>query len=174
VWTFDNGRDTLQVLTGVDGIAARMGHRLTLAVESWHAELSWDGDRPSRLALTADVASFVVESGEGGVTPLTSAERAVARSNALKSLNVKRFPQIRYSADSVDATDSGYRLTGQLDIHGRRRDHVVDVTLADDQVACRSEVRQSDFGIKPYSLMMGSLRVADAVTVVFAAPRPTA
>ena len=37
------------------------------------------------------------------------------------------------------------------------------------RMTCDSVVRQSDFGVKPYSLMMGSLRVADDVTVSFTA-----
>ncbi|CAN5278092.1 YceI family protein [soil metagenome] len=165
--TFDSG--SLQVLTGVDGMAARMGHRLTLGVPSWHAELTWDGDQPSALTLTADVTSLVVESGEGGVTPLTAPERLVARSNALKTLETKRFPSVVFESSTIEPTDTGYRLTGALQLHGERRDHVVDVDVDGEEVSARTEVRQSDFGIKPYSMMMGGLRVADVVTVVFRA-----
>jgi hypothetical protein len=32
-------------------------------------------------------------------------------------------------------------------------------------------VRQSDFGVKPYSLLLGSLKVADDVTILFTAQR---
>jgi hypothetical protein len=32
-------------------------------------------------------------------------------------------------------------------------------------------VRQSDFGVKAYSLVMGSLKVADDVTILFTAQR---
>jgi polyisoprenoid-binding protein YceI len=83
-------------------------------------------------------------------------------------LQVKRFPTVTFTAADVAPTSSGYRLTGTLEIHGTRREHVVDVTVTDN-VSCRSQVRQTDFGITPYSLMMGSLRVADAVTVVLSA-----
>ncbi|CAN5639360.1 YceI family protein [soil metagenome] len=164
----DSSTGTLQVLTGVDGVAARLGHRLTLVMQSWQGEVTWAGETPVAVAVSVDVASLKVDHGEGGVSPLTAPERVVARSNACKSLNAKRFPQITFTADTVDATADGYRLTGELEIHGRHREHVVDVTVT-DRISCRSEVRQSDYGIKPYSLMMGSLRVADVVTVVFSA-----
>jgi polyisoprenoid-binding protein YceI len=166
---FDGSTGTLHVLTGVEGVAARMGHRLTIVVESWHASLGWEGERPSTLTLTAEVDSLSVESGEGGVTPLTAPERAVARSNALKTLSAKRFPTIRFTSTAIEATDPGYRVTGHLEIRGRRREQVVDVEVHGSEVSSRSQVRQSDFGVKPYSMMMGSLRVADTVTVVFAA-----
>jgi polyisoprenoid-binding protein YceI len=169
VWTFDGGSGSLQVLTGVDGTAARMGHRLTIGVPTWQAELTWEGDQPSALTLTADVAALVVESGEGGMTPLTAPERLVARSNALKTLSTKQFPRVTFESRAIDPTDTGYRLTGTLEIHGVRRDHTVDVAVVDEQISARTEVRQSDFDIKPFSMMMGGLRVADAVTVVFSA-----
>lgn len=169
VTDFDNSTGTLHVLTGVDGVAARMGHRLTIAVESWHASVQWDGDEPSTLTLTADVDSLSVQSGEGGMTPLSPPERIVARSNALKTMSAKRFPTVRFTSTAIEATGPGYRITGQLEIRGRRREHVVDVAVNGNEVSGRSQVRQSDFGVKPYSMMMGSLRVADVVTVVVTA-----
>lgn len=172
-WTFDASDGSLQVLTGVDGVAARMGHRLTLVLRTWQAAVEWGDDAPSALSVTVDVASLAVDHGEGGVTPMTAPERAVARSNALKSLSAKRFPQITYTADEVIATESGHQLVGTLDIGGRRRDLIVDVAVAERgdvwELSSQVQVRQSDFGIKPYSLMMGSLRVADTVTVLFTA-----
>ena len=34
-------------------------------------------------------------------------------------------------------------------------------------MSAESSVRQSDYGVKPYSMLMGSVQVADEVTVVF-------
>jgi carbonic anhydrase/acetyltransferase-like protein (isoleucine patch superfamily) len=36
-------------------------------------------------------------------------------------------------------------------------------------MSVESAVRQTDYGIKPYSLLMGSLQVADEVSVSFTA-----
>ncbi len=36
-------------------------------------------------------------------------------------------------------------------------------------MSCQQQVRQTDFGVKPYSLAMGTLKVADVVTVSFTA-----
>lgn len=172
-WTVDSSTGTLQVLTGVDGVAARLGHRLTIVMATWRAEVSWGENTPAAVSVSVDVNSLAVDHGEGGVTPLTVPERVIARANALKSLSSNRFPIITYDAKTVEETDTGCRLTGELEIHGRRRDHVVDVVVTDQgdtwDLSGSSQVRQSDFGIKPYSLMMGSLRVADVVTVTVAA-----
>lgn len=37
------------------------------------------------------------------------------------------------------------------------------------RMTTETTVRQSDYGVKPYSLLMGSVRVADDVAVSFAA-----
>ena len=34
-------------------------------------------------------------------------------------------------------------------------------------VVCEAAIRRSEFGIKPYSMLMGSMKVVDTVTVSF-------
>ena len=68
----DNGE--LRILTGVDGRAAKMGHRLTIAMQTWQATVRWAGGKPASAELTAQVDSLTVLSGEGGLTPLSGPE----------------------------------------------------------------------------------------------------
>jgi polyisoprenoid-binding protein YceI len=175
VWTLDQSDGELLVRTGVSGRAARVGHRLTIAVRQWQATVSWSGKTPTAAELTAEVQSLAVLRGDGGVKALSGPEKALARANALRSLDADRFPQIRYAAEVIDASSDGYRLTGTLHIHGRSRRHVVHLRVADAGASWRlstnSEVRQSDFGVTPYSLLLGSIKVEDRVTVSFAANR---
>ena len=163
----------LDAVTGVAGRAAKMGHRLTIGMQSWQATVHWAGADPTGVELTVDVGSLEVLGGEGGLTPLAGPEKGVARSNALKSLDAKKFPQIRFTSQDVAKTADGYRLTGTVEIHGTSRPQAVDVKVADEgdalALSARVSVTQSDFGVKPYSLMMGTLKVADEVTIDFAA-----
>jgi polyisoprenoid-binding protein YceI len=175
-WSIDPAAGELRIRTGVAGRAAKMGHRLTIAMQSWEATVRWAGDKPKSAELTVAVDSLAVISGEGGIKPLAGPEKGVARSNALKSLDAKKFPQIRFVADGIAKTGDGYRLTGTTEIHGTARPQVVDLTVEDrgDTWALSTQVSitQSDFGVKPYSLFMGSLKVADEVTVEFTATHP--
>ena len=97
------------------------------------------------------------------------------RSNALRQLGAGRFRQIRFDADAIDESQDGYRLTGTLQIHGKTRAQVIDLCTDDLgdvwRLSSEAVVRQSAFGVKPYSLLMGSLKVADDVTVSFSAQR---
>jgi polyisoprenoid-binding protein YceI len=172
-WTLTPTDGELHILTGVDGRAAKMGHRLTIAMNSWKASVTWAGDDAARAELTIDVDSISVLGGEGGLTPLTGAEKGVCRSNALKSLDAKKFAQIRYTSDRIAKTGDGYRLDGTVEIHGTSRPQSVDLLVTDTgdalELSARVPVKQTDFGVKPFSLMMGALKVADEVTIAFSA-----
>lgn len=175
VWKLDASEGQLLVMTDVTGRAARMGHRLTIAMNAWRATVTWAGADPSAAALEVDVDSLKVLRGEGGVTKLSGPERSVARSNALKSLDAKRFPSISFQADDVAKTADGYRLTGTVTIHGKSHPQTVHLRVEDLgdswRMSTEARVSQSDFGVKPYSLFMGSMKVADEVTVTFTATR---
>jgi polyisoprenoid-binding protein YceI len=173
VWRLDASDGELLIRTGVKGRAARMGHRLTIVMTRWQATVSWAGAEPVAAELAVETDSFDVLRGEGGVKGLSGPEKTLVRSNALKSLDAGRFPEIRFTAETIDKTDDGYRLTGKLQIRGKSRQHVIDLRTEDLgdswRMSAESGVRQSDYGVKPYSLLMGSVRVADDVTVSFAA-----
>ncbi|BCI51558.1 polyisoprenoid-binding protein [Mycolicibacterium litorale] len=163
----------LRIRTDVTGPAARMGHHLTILVATWHASVGWDGDEPVAVELTADVDSLQIERGDGGVTPLSGPERALARTNALKTLSAQRYPTVTFTSDRMTPAGGGYHLAGELEIHGHHRAHSLDVAVTDKgdgwRLEARSAVRQTDFGVRPYSMFMGSMKVVDTVTIEFSA-----
>ncbi|BBY20479.1 polyisoprenoid-binding protein [Mycobacterium stomatepiae] len=173
LWTLDAADGELLLRTGVKGRAARMGHRLTIAMTRWRASVRWADTDPVAAELTVEVDSLGVLASQGGVKGLSGPEKALVRSNALNSLGAARFPEIRFTADVIEETETGYRLTGTLEIRGKQREHVIDLhtqDLGDSwRMSAESTVRQSDYGIKPYSLLVGSVQVADDVTLSFSA-----
>jgi polyisoprenoid-binding protein YceI len=173
LWTLSPPDGELLIRTGVGGRAARMGHNLTIAMTSWEATVAWAGTEPVTAELTVEIDSLEVLRGESGVKGLSGPEKALVKSNALKSLGANRYPEIRFAADTIGKTGEGYRLTGKLHIRGKARKHVIALRTEDLGDAWRmsveSSVRQTDYGIKPYSLLMGSVKVGDEVSVSFTA-----
>lgn len=165
-WMLDASNGQLIVKTGATGRASRMGHRLTIAMNAWQATVSWAGQQPSGVDVNIDVKSLEVLRGEGGVTPLSGPEKALARANALKSLAADRFAAIRFQAADIERTADGYRLIGTLEIRGRTRPRSINVRVEDLdgtwQVSCATQVRR----------FMGSMKVADDVTVSYTGSRP--
>lgn len=172
----DPSHGEVQIHTGVEGRAAKMGHKLAIGMTQWRATVWLHDGEPTAVELTVDVGSLQVLRSEGGLKPLSGQETKLIRRNALKSLRADKYPQIRFHADSVDKIENGgYRLTGSLEIFGTRLARIVEVRnddLGDAwQLSGQADVRQTDFGIKPYSLLAGSLKVADSVTVTVSVMR---
>ncbi|MEP9394254.1 YceI family protein [Gordonia sp. VNQ95] len=176
-WDFTADDGSVTAHTGVTGPAARTGHRLTIEWEKWSATAILDDDEPVSLAAHIEVDSLQVRSGEGGVTPLSGPEKLVARANALKSLKANKNPAISYRSASIAKTDNGYRIDGALTILGRDRSHPLEVTVTESaegwEFGIDTTITQTDFGVKPYALMMGALKVADDVRVVVVARHAT-
>lgn len=164
---------TLTLTTGVEGRAARMGHRLTIEMRQWQARVDFADDEPVSARLVVTVEGLTVVQGEGGVKSLSGPEKTLARSNALGSLRVEEFREIVFDATTVSADHDGYSLTGDVTIVGVTAPAHVDVQVTDEGLdwllEAHTSVRQTDHGISPYSLMMGSLRVADDVQISFRA-----
>ncbi|QZH61982.1 YceI family protein [Mycolicibacterium farcinogenes] len=171
-WNLGPESGELLLSTGVTGSASRMGHRLTIAMRSWHASVEWDGEVPSAVDMTVDLDSLDVLRGEGGMTPLTGAEKVLIRTNALKTLCAKKFPQARFRSTSIERSGSGVRLRGVLELAGHSGEQTVEVEVSDGSVLGTATVRHGDFGIKQYSMLMGAMKVADEVRVSLAANVP--
>jgi polyisoprenoid-binding protein YceI len=172
-WTLAPPDGELLVRTAVTGRAARLGHRLSIEMTSWQATVRWTGGEPAAVELAIEVRLLQVLRGDGGVKSLSAPEKALVRSNALNCLDAKRFPQIRFHADDITRSGDGYRLVGALEIRGRASERVINVRVDDLgdswRISGDSAVRQSEFGIKAYSMFMGAMKVADEVTVSFVA-----
>ncbi|MCK0439909.1 YceI family protein [Gordonia alkaliphila] len=173
-WTLTDDDGELLLHTGTAGRAARTGHKLTIAMKKWTAQVSVDDGRPVAVTLTVDVDSLTVLKGEGGIAPWTGAEPGIARSNALKSLEVKKHPTITYVSTGVTRDGDVYAVDGDLTVHGVTRPHPITVRQDGAHFTCEATVTQTDFGIKPFSLMMGTVKVADDVRLTISATAPAA
>ena len=176
--TLDASSGELLLHTGVTGSAARMGHRLTIVMRSWRATVDLDGDEPIAVEVTVDLDSLDVLAGEGGMTPLSGAEKTLVRNNALKSLQAKRFPQAIFRSSSIERGEDSWRLAGTLDLSGQSREQTVVVHVVGDDADLRitgeALVRHSDHRIKQFSMLMGAMKVADEVRVTLTATAPQA
>lgn len=158
----ENG--TVTVRTGVAGSAARMGHRLVMPVQEWSAAVEMDGQQPRHVRFVAQLDSLRVQSGTGGVTPLTVVDKQVIRRNAAKALQAEDFPEVVFEG-ALESVDGGFLATGELRIHGVTQSLSATLQVSGQRVSASIPVTQSDFGIKPYSAMLGQLKVLDEVIV---------
>src|SRR5215208_1400899 len=138
---------SLRVRTYREGVAAKAGHDLIIAVTRWDATLEVAGEWT--ITLNADPRSLEVREGLRGVKPLTDKDRVEIR----KTIDAKVLggEPIRFRSGDVRLLDGG-RLTveGELAMAGSTRPVAIELTL-EDGGALRGTISltQSDWGIKP-------------------------
>jgi YceI-like domain len=140
---------TLTVHTKRGGAAAKAGHDLTILVERWSAT-----DDGGELAFEADSRSLRVIEGSGGITSLGDEEKAAIGQTI--------------DEEVLKGTPITYR-GGELTLNGVTRP----VAYSFDGTEGRAEIKQTDFKIKPYSALFGTLKVVDEVEVAIDGTLPT-
>jgi YceI-like domain len=152
---------TLSVRTGRAGAVARAGHDLRLEVTAWEAKLVVGAEM--RVELTADPTSLRVREATGGVQALDEGDRA-AIEDRIKDEVLRREP-IVFRSTRARVAPGGLSVEGELTLRGTTRPIAFDVAEAGGTITASDVVRQTDFGIKPYSALFGALKVADEVNV---------
>ncbi|HEV7899578.1 MAG TPA: YceI family protein [Planosporangium sp.] len=161
------GSGHLLVHTRREGLAAKIGHDLTIEITDWSADVEVPDDpAQTRLTVRVGLGSLAVREGTGGAAPLTDADRREIRRNADKALAVDRYPAAVFTADRVQP-GAGV-VDGRLTLHGVTRPVQLRVSrVGPGRYRGTATVTQSEYGIRPYSAFLGALRIRDAVAVEF-------
>jgi polyisoprenoid-binding protein YceI len=88
---------------------------------------------------------------------------------------VLRRHAIKFRSTAVELAPDGRRLNvqGELTLVGEVRPVAVDVTIDEDgRLTGTTVLKQSDWGITPYSTLFGALKVVDEVEVALEARLP--
>ena len=154
---------TLSVETARKGAAAKAGHDLVIEVTSWEAEL--DVAKDPAITLTADGGSLRVREGSGGVTTLGDDEKAGIEQTI--DDEVLKGGTIEFQSTGLELDPGGTTATvhGELALAGRSRPISFELRNEDGRLTGRATIKQSDWGIKPYTALFGTLKVADEVEV---------
>lgn len=154
---YDASSAQILVFTFKEGLLAPVAHDLKLRATKFTLEVEG-----SAVRLELDAASLrVVNAMKNGadspglVSPSKFAE--IEKNATEEVLEVKRYPSISFTATQVSQTE----VVGRLTLHGQTHD--VRGQRANDTVEFR--VDQRTFGIKPYSAMLGALKVKAEVRV---------
>jgi polyisoprenoid-binding protein YceI len=160
---------SLQVNTYREGMAARVGHDLVLAVTRWSATVR-DDPAGSTIELSAEPRSLEVREGVRGVKPLTDKDRGEIRKNIAEKVLGDSPIQFRAEGVAVPEGAGSFTVEGLLTMAGTTRPVTASLTTdAEGRVTGMIPLTQSDWGIKPYRGLMGALKVRDAIEVTIEA-----
>lgn len=160
-------RGPLLLRTSRAGLAAQAGHDLTLEVTRWSGEvLVAEDPAESSVRVTVEIGTLRVASGAGGVKPLSDRDKREIGQNARKILDADRHPTATFTSTKIKADNDGGVIEGTLSLLGKERPFELTVTrLDEDHFRGTGTIRQSDYGVKPYTAFFGALKLADPVEV---------
>jgi polyisoprenoid-binding protein YceI len=161
-------RGTLILRTTREGLAAPVGHDLTIEVARWSGEIIVASD-PARssVQITAELGTLRVLAGTGGIRPLSDRDRREILRNARHALDSDHQPRARFVSSTITPSgDGGGTIDGMITLAGKDRPLRLKITaLGDSRYRCTGRVIQTEHGIKPYVAFLGALKLADPVTV---------
>jgi polyisoprenoid-binding protein YceI len=128
----------------------------------------------TRVAVEVEAEAKSLANADEGMTQFERNEfHGVLNNQVLES---DKFPKIKFVSVSVsDARKSGetrtFTLNGDLTLRDvtKRVSFPVAVTISKDQLRATgdAELKQTDFGIKPYSGKMGLIKIGDVIKIKF-------
>jgi polyisoprenoid-binding protein YceI len=156
----------LQVKTGKAGLLSFAGHTHVIQARAFSGDIVYYPRHPasSRVDITVLTDSLEV------LTPPDTAEiRKVTATMRTEILRTSEYQQIRLTSRQVTPTASGFHMVAALTMVGQTREVPIDVAVQVGvdtlEAGATFTVKQSDFGIKPFSGGPGgAVKVADKVT----------
>lgn len=182
VFTLNPALSEVRIYAFRAGKAAKLGHNHVLSAPAFYGffHLAPDGTEASRfdLAFRLDQLAFDDPQHRAALGPafasaITAEDTASTRDNMLGDNNFQaaRFPWVRIHSLQISGEAPKFAARIAVELHGQTREMLVPLTvsgLPENLVVEGALVlQQSDFGVKPLSVLGGLLSVQDAVIVEF-------
>lgn len=171
--TYEFGPQNGQMVVRIfrEGMAKKAGHDLIIDVKNWKATATIaENPAQSSFTGTADVGSFSVREGVGGVKPLSEGDKADIKKNITQKILTS--PEISFTSTSVQPTGDSASVTGDMRIMGKTNPATIKLAKQGNKVKGNFSIVQSQWGIKPFQAMMGALKVRDQVDIELEADLP--
>ncbi len=166
--SFDERVAECWVFTFKQGLLSPVAHDLRLRVGRFRVELD---DEKTQVSARFDPSSLVVDSPmKGGVedpSALSTADKhKIAQQIREHVLHVAVHPSIEFRSHRLSArADGGYDVDGELTLHGVTRPLRCQTRLVTGRQELELTLHQPDFGIEPFSALLGTLKLQSDVKV---------
>lgn len=155
----------IDIYTFKEGLLSKVAHDLRLSLEGFSIEKKEDN-----LVVVLDPFQIRVI---GAMKKNRLNERALSEKDKRdiienmhkESLKSKRYPQIRFVAPWPKEKADFFTLKGELTLCGKTKTISLMVRKNDQAFVSEVEFLQSEFGIKPFSALLGSLKIKDRVRI---------
>jgi polyisoprenoid-binding protein YceI len=165
---------TLTILVGKAGALRGLGHEHVVAVKSFSGEAHISPNALNRASFALEIEAGSLSVADEGISDKDRME--IERSMKEKVLDVSRFPKISFQSVSITdikptANGQTALLDGHLTLNGVtnqvRMPAAITVTPEQLRVSGDIMIKQTDFGIKPYSTAGGTVKVRNELKIRF-------
>lgn len=169
----DPNASTVALWTYKEGLLSKMAHDLKIRIDGWKAPLEREnGSFKVDVVIPVDGLHVAGQVKGDQVTPMADKDHAdIDKSMRTKVLDAAKFPEIRYEGAGAAPTSGEMRVDGKLTLKGKTQPLPVTCKVSDGPEGTRvqGEVRfqQTQFGVTPFSALMGTLKVKDEVRVTW-------
>ncbi|MDQ2826064.1 MAG: YceI family protein [Actinomycetota bacterium] len=147
-------------------MGAKLAHDLVLTANQWSGTLNVDGDNPaaSSASLSIDARSIDIVEASGGMKGLSDKDRKdIGKNIDEKVLQTGKYPTLTFESTSVSGSEPNFNVAGNMTITGTTRPVNVALNVSGTDVTATTTISQKDFGIKPFSAMLGAIKLRDDV-----------
>jgi polyisoprenoid-binding protein YceI len=172
-YRIDANRSEFTVQAFAEGMLSFMGHNPTFAVRRYGGEVRFASDNES-----VDSMLLVVEAETLRLLDRVKEKDGAEIENAMLDdvLETHQFPEIVFVSTDIRMRQTGQmrylaEITGDLSLHGTKQRNLIEVEAEFNNVNLRARgefwLRQSDYNIRQYKALGGSLKVKDEVKISF-------
>jgi len=162
------------VFTFKEGVLSAVAHDLKLRFERFDIEAD---EAAGTVRARFETASLhvVCARRDGADAPgvlSDSDRRDIERRMSAEVLETTRHPEATFVSTKLDRTGDRVRVEGTLRLHGRDRTIAAEARPEGDRLVAEIVLHQPDWGVRPYSALLGAMKVRPDVRVRLSVPRP--
>lgn len=173
VFKIDPAQSEFMVNTDTGGLFSGVGHKLNIAIKDFSGQIEFTEESIESASLRMKVRtdSFVVTD-----KIKTKDKKQIEANTQNKVLDSQNFPEIAFESTQVSGKKNEYglyevKIAGNLTLHGVTQPITINaqVSLKDQQLIAKGglAVMQTDFKIKPLSLIGGAFTVKNEVDLTY-------
>lgn len=170
--THDASTAECHVFTFKEGMLSAVAHDLRIRVGRFTLAIDEEtGSIDARFFADSLRVDCAMKDGREAFGTLRDGQRRDIEANIVDDvLHARRHPEIAFRSTRVEGEGDERRIEGTLALHGVERPIRTTARRQGGRWVAEVELHQPDFGIKPYSAMLGTLKIRPTVRVRVSVP----
>ncbi len=167
---FDATSAECEILVFKEGLLSKVAH--DLKIRAMDLSIAVEGEGITARFGAASLRVLAAMRGGVETEALTARDKREIEQNLRdKVLDVGRYPEIRFRSTALEQEAGLARVKGNLFLHGVERALSFTARAEGAVWIAELELFQPDFGIKPFSALLGTMKIKPMVRVRLRVPR---